>query len=126
MYFSFHFISLHVYLFLERPVVIEEYPHPCIPSPCGQFSECKEISNRAVCSCLPNYFGQPPNCRPECTVNSECPQNRACINQRCRDPCLGSCGSNAECRTVSHSPVCYCAIGFTGDPFSGCQLCKQN
>lgn len=36
------------------------------------------------------------------------------------DPCLGSCGSNAYCRTVAHQPNCYCLEGFVGDPFNGC------
>lgn len=116
---------MHVIDFiLERPVIIEEPKNPCIPTPCGLFSECKPVNNRAVCSCLPNYFGQPPNCRPECVVNSECALTKACINQRCKDPCAGSCGVNAECRPVNHVPVCYCLAGFTGDPFSGCQQCK--
>lgn len=46
----------------------------------------------------------------------------ACINQKCRDPCPGSCGSGAECRVVSHSPQCLCPPGYTGDAFRGCQI----
>lgn len=111
-------------LFIERPV-IPEIQNPCIPSPCGVFSICRVIENRPVCSCEENYFGQPPNCRPECTVNSECAQTKACVNQKCRDPCPGSCGYNAECRTINHTPVCYCLPGFSGDPFSGCKECKE-
>ncbi|VEN46221.1 unnamed protein product [Callosobruchus maculatus] len=104
----------------KRPAIVHKPVNPCIPTPCGLFSECKVISDRPVCSCLPNYFGHPPNCRPECTVSSECPSTRACVNQKCVDPCSGSCGANSECRAVSHTPVCYCSPGFTGDPFSGC------
>lgn len=109
-------------LFIE-PEIVQE--NPCIPSPCGAFSICKNIDNRAVCSCQPNYFGQPPNCKPECIVNSECPLTQCCQNQVCRDPCPGSCGSNAECKTVNHIPVCYCVPGYTGDPFSGCYESKE-
>lgn len=79
------------------------------------------MNNKAVCSCLPNYSGQPPNCRPECVINSECSFNKACVNLRCKYPCPGSCGSNAQCNVVNHVPVCYCFEGYTGDPFSGCQ-----
>lgn len=112
--------------FFSEPLIIIDYPeNPCVPSPCGQFSDCRVINNRAVCSCISNYIGPPPNCRPECTINAECASTKACVNQRCKDPCPGSCGYNAECRIISHSPVCFCSSGFTGDPFSGCQECKR-
>lgn len=94
----------------------------CIPSPCGPNSECRLIGNTVACSCLPNYIGRPPNCRPECTINEECPGNLACQNNKCRDPCPGSCGLHAVCVVVNHSPQCTCESGFTGDPFSGCTV----
>ena len=93
---------------------------PCRPSPCGLYSTCRVTSNRAVCSCLPNYLGQPPNCKPECMLSSECASNRACINMRCQDPCPGTCGQNARCRVTNHSPICSCIDGYTGDPFQQC------
>lgn len=95
---------------------------PCVPSPCGPNSICKEISGTPSCTCMPSFFGSPPYCRPECTSNSECLPNRACINNKCQDPCIGACGLNAQCRTISHSPMCFCDIGYTGDPFSRCNL----
>lgn len=94
--------------------------NPCTPSPCGPNSLCRAIGDTPACSCLPNYVGRAPNCRPECTISAECPANLACINERCRDPCPGSCGFSAHCHVVNHSPVCNCASGYTGDPFSGC------
>lgn len=118
------FSLLACFAFLELPVV-ELIENPCVPSPCGPFSACQVVNNRAVCTCLPNYFGQPPNCKPECVVNSECALTQACQNQQCKDPCPGSCGSNTECKTVNHIPVCYCIPGCTGDPFSGCYESKQ-
>lgn len=105
---------------LERPPPIAQDTNPCVPTPCGQNSVCQVQSDRAVCSCLPNYLGRPPACRPECMVNSDCSMNMACVNERCKDPCAGSCGINAECRVASHSPQCHCSEGYTGDPFSGC------
>uniref|UniRef100_A0A182VD83 EGF-like domain-containing protein n=1 Tax=Anopheles merus TaxID=30066 RepID=A0A182VD83_ANOME len=65
-------------------------------------------------------LGTPPNCRPECETDQDCPSNRACFNQKCRDPCVGSCGYNAQCSTRNHRPECYCVDGFEGDPYSGC------
>lgn len=102
---------------LPKPIVNE---NPCIPSPCGPYSACKQQNGSPSCSCLPDYIGTPPNCRPECISNSECSNDKACINQRCIDPCPGSCGSNAECRVVSHTPNCFCPSGFIGDPFTNC------
>lgn len=92
----------------------------CAPSPCGPNSQCKEVNTQAVCSCLPSYMGSPPGCRPECTVSSECSSNLSCMNQKCVDPCPGSCGLNAVCRIVNHSPICSCNPGHTGDPFTRC------
>lgn len=79
-----------------------------------------------MCSCLSGYIGTPPTCRPECSIDSDCSPNRACSNQKCRDPCPGACGENAQCHTISHRPHCHCPPGFTGNAFSRCyvQQCK--
>ena len=103
-------------------------PDPCVPSPCGSFSQCRDIGGVPACTCSQNYIGQPPNCRPECTINSECPSSMACINEKCRDPCPGSCGFGARCMTTNHIPVCNCPEGYTGNPFENCKLqdiCKH-
>lgn len=65
-------------------------------------------------------FGVPPNCRPECIINQDCPSNRACIRNKCEDPCVGACGFNAQCTSFDHKPVCNCMERFEGDPYSGC------
>lgn len=96
-----------------------------MPSPCGPNSQCRVIGETPVCSCLPNYIGKSPNCRPECTMNIECNGNLACINQKCSDPCPGSCGFNAYCNAHNHLPNCFCNDGYTGDPFSGCSPIKS-
>lgn len=107
--------------FLEKPIEIAS-GNPCLPTPCGPNSQCRIISNQAACSCLPNYIGRAPNCRPECTINEECPGNLACQNERCIDPCPGSCGSFTTCTVIKHAPTCLCITGYTGDPFSGCTI----
>lgn len=99
----------------EQPAV-----DPCQPSPCGPNSQCQVVNDSPSCSCTPGFFGSPPSCRPECASNSECLGHLACINQRCQDPCIGSCGANADCRVVSHTPMCTCLSGYTGDPFTQC------
>lgn len=93
---------------------------PCSPSPCGPNSVCKVIENHAVCSCQPTFVGSPPACRPECVVSTECPLDQACLNNKCRDPCPGSCGQNAKCQSINHNPICSCYERYTGDPFSAC------
>ena len=96
-------------------------PNPCTPNPCGPNSQCQAVSGQAECGCLSNMIGSAPNCRPECILNSDCPASSACVNQKCVDPCPGTCGSNSECRVVNHSPVCSCATGYTGNAFNDCR-----
>ena len=96
-------------------------PNPCTPSPCGPNSQCQVVSGQAQCGCVTGMIGSVPNCRPECLISSECSSNSACINQKCVDPCVGTCAANSECRVINHSPVCSCAAGYSGDGFSSCQ-----
>lgn len=96
--------------------------NPCVPSPCGPNSQCREINDQAVCSCLPQYIGSPPSCRPECVVSSECPQDKACVNNKCKNPCPGTCGINARCQVINHNPICSCSPQYIGDPFVRCLI----
>mgnify|MGYP002715703599 CR=1 FL=1 len=113
-------IQLTIFIYEKLSAVKSKPENLCTPSPCGPNSQCREINDQAVCSCLPNYIGTPPGCRPECTSSSECPLNKACINQKCTDPCPGTCGQNARCEVINHSPICSCNSGFTGDSFTRC------
>jgi len=70
-------------------------------------------------------FGAPPSCRPECVINQDCPSNRACIRQRCEDPCVGTCGFNALCTTQNHQPKCSCLESYQGDPYTGCNMIES-
>lgn len=92
--------------------------NPCDPSPCGPNALC----DNAVCTCVKDYFGDPYiGCRPECTLNTECSPNKACINNRCIDPCIGTCGSQAICSVTNHIPSCTCPEGYEGDAFISCR-----
>ena len=104
--------------------VSEETIDPCRPSPCGHYSECAvSYGNTAQCTCKIGYLGAPPNCRPECLVNPDCPSNKACIQEKCSDPCTGACASIANCQVISHSATCSCPPGTRGSPYStGCTL----
>lgn len=105
------------YCLISAPI---EIINPCAPSPCGPNSQCKQINGVAVCSCISGYFGTPPLCRPECTINSDCDLNEACSNQKCRNPCPSICGIGAKCQVINHNPICSCPPSLIGDPFSRC------
>lgn len=106
-----------MYLFI---ILVDTPRDVCNPSPCGPNSQCRVINNQAVCSCLPIFIGSPPACRPECVTSSDCSLVLACVNQKCQDPCPGSCGQNSNCRVIKHNPICSCKNGYTGDPFTVC------
>ena len=118
-----YYSSQHVEIRHEPPTKPED---PCRPSPCGPNSQCSNNNGQARCSCLAEFIGSPPNCRPECTSNDDCNNNLACINQKCRDPCPGSCGLNANCIVTMHIPNCHCPNGMTGDPFRLCYEHKES
>lgn len=102
-------------------IVAPQIANPCQPSPCGPNSQCRAFNEQSVCSCVQGYIGSPPACRPECVSSSECQLNEACVNQKCIDPCPGTCGINTLCHVVNHNPICSCQNGFSGDPFTRCQ-----
>lgn len=106
----------------------DDYPKdPCTQSSCGPNSKCENYNGYAKCSCLPNYFGRVPNCRPQCIMNSECSFNTACLNNKCTDPCIGTCGIRSECTVVNHYPICSCPSHLKGDPLVRCDekpICK--
>ncbi|KAK7075251.1 hypothetical protein SK128_022665 [Halocaridina rubra] len=94
----------------------------CNPTPCGPYTKCQIIVDRAVCYCIPGYSGNPDlGCKPECTINSDCPLSKACVNIKCVDPCIGICGTQAQCSVVSHNPLCSCPDDYTGDPLIACR-----
>jgi len=46
--------------------------------------------------------------------------DKACVEQKCIDPCIGKCGYNARCEVRAHAAYCSCPLGFRGDPLSVC------
>ena len=96
---------------------------PCKTSPCGEHAICtiNPYNNKKVdCQCIANFIGKPPYCKPECMRNSDCKLDKACVTNKCSDPCLNNCGLNSECKVVNHRPVCACLQTYTGDPFVSC------
>lgn len=108
------------------PILVDiqpSIPTPCTPSPCGANAVCRVQQNAGSCTCSLDYIGNPyEGCRPECTLNSDCPSNQACIGLKCKDPCPGTCGQNAQCYVINHAPTCTCFERYTGNPFIFCNL----
>lgn len=54
-------------------------------------------------------------------MNTDCPQNKACVKNKCMDPCTDTCGVGANCNIYNHIPMCTCPVGFTGNAFIECK-----
>lgn len=101
--------------------VPEEKHDTCERTRCGANAMCHEQNGAVLCVCKPKYYGNPYlACHPECVLNSDCPINKACVNNHCENPCVGACGVGAHCEVANHHPVCFCPAEYTGDPFVAC------
>lgn len=99
---------------LDSAVIAEG---PCYNVQCGSNAEC--IGGQ--CQCFPEYHGDPYfNCRPECIYSDDCDKSKTCVEKKCIDPCVGTCGQNALCQVINHIPMCSCVSGFTGNAFIAC------
>ncbi len=104
--------------------LISGYKIPCMHCTVHklQFFFQENSSTQHLCSCIQDYVGDPYTaCGPECVEDSNCAYILACLGGKCRDPCPGSCGRQAECRVINHVPSCYCPEGYTGNPLSSCR-----
>lgn len=62
---------------------------------------------------------------PECIINQDCPRDKACYSQKCRDPCRDACGVNALCQVINHKAICSCPPNFFGSPEVQCRLQEE-
>lgn len=106
---------------MKFPAPVSVPRDPCNPSPCGANAQCRD----GICSCLSEYTGDPfTGCRPECVLNTDCPQAFACMRNKCRDPCPGTCSQNAVCNVYNHIPMCSCPAGTSGNAFFSCSTIR--
>lgn len=99
--------------------------NPCLVSnPCAANAECYAEGHRAHCRCPSGLQGDGYT---ECLIigcrdNSECPSDRACINEQCTDACASEdpCAPKAECIIKDHQAHCRCPPGTFGDPRQEC------
>ncbi|KAJ8668693.1 hypothetical protein QAD02_010356 [Eretmocerus hayati] len=91
--------------------------NPCQPSPCGPNTDCRPTRDYAYarCGCLPGYFGDPRSAQgcelgQDCVVDDDCPENRACVDSLCQNPCVDpdiECPpSQPSCVVLDHKAVC--------------------
>jgi len=110
----------------------------CRPDPCGPNAYCepgfdkRTGEERPVCLCNEGYRG---NGVTGCTLGEcqnlqhhQCPDNRACYDNTCIDPCGPTfcgggpcCAANANCRGVDHKAECSCPSGYEGDARFDCR-----
>jgi len=108
----------------------------CNPNPCGPNAFCepgkdkRTGEDRPVCLCNEGFRGNGvTGCTPGDCISLRhemCPNNRACYDSTCIDPCGptfcgGSpcCNPTAQCRGVDHKAECSCPPGTAGEPRSG-------
>ena len=105
-------------MFIAEPILTD----PCDPNPCGVGAITRRVGDDCECSCPPEYQGDPyVECKPECVINPDCPDDMACRNLHCYDPCPGVCGRNAVCEVRRHSPICSCLPGYVGNALVECK-----
>ena len=57
-----------------------------------------------------------------CKSDNECPNNQACIQRECQDPCpFEQCGIKAICTVNAHRARCKCPEGHKGSPYVECK-----
>ena len=135
----------------EEACINKVCQNPCsVYGACGSNSACKPVNHDRVCSCLPDFTGDPrTSCEkvkppPECTsdnqcllgqicdfekcvsgcrTSSNCPSEESCVRDQCLNACSisGACGKGASCTPSNHVAVCSCPSGFRGDPEVECR-----
>lgn len=112
----------------------------CVPacaadgSSCGERAECYGINHNAVCECRPGFTGNPKvGCNViGCRADTECPTDKACINNKCESPCeqVSICERNEICRVYNHKPECSCPPGTISESDGTCRtydvLCRDD
>lgn len=87
---------------------------------CDENKKCETRRHRPVCVCksgfVVNEFGE-LTCAPdkrECSRDDECASNMACIDLKCRNPCVvatgrpAPCSADKSCQVQDHKPICIC------------------
>ncbi|CAG2101907.1 unnamed protein product, partial [Medioppia subpectinata] len=135
----------------EESCIAKKCQNPCnLFGACGVNAVCKPLNHDRVCTCIPDFTGDPkalcerilpppectsdPQCPLEhicqnqrcsygCRTSGHCPTDKACIKSKCTNPCghSGACGKEAICQSANHVAICSCPSGYRGDPDVECK-----
>lgn len=115
--------------------------NPCsdvVSPPCAPNAVCYSRNHQAGCRCPEHMpLGDPlAYCQrtppatvasPECEKDYQCPSQEACINNKCRNPCieLSPCTPSSMCSVSDTTPVrtmvCTCPEGWISDNDGECK-----
>lgn len=57
----------------------------------------------------------------QCHLDQDCANHETCLDGKCVDACLiTQCGFNAQCKSTSHTGICFCSQDFTGNAYIEC------
>lgn len=57
----------------------------------------------------------------QCHLDQDCANQETCLDGKCVDACLTTqCGFNAQCKSTSHTGICFCSQDFTGNAYIEC------
>uniref|UniRef100_A0A182M1U8 EGF-like domain-containing protein n=1 Tax=Anopheles culicifacies TaxID=139723 RepID=A0A182M1U8_9DIPT len=87
-------------------------------APCPDDKACVVVDHRPTCVCM-------KDCSPSlsiCLRDSGCPDELACRNYQCVNPCeTTTCAEDSPCYVEDHKPICkFCPPGFVKDVRHGC------
>lgn len=117
----------------DRQCINAQCVNPCVyDTPCAARAECHVRNHVALCRCPIGHSGNPyVDCRRdvqlECRSDGDCSPTHACLNSRCRDPCvaLEPCSAPARCQVLATLPVrtmnCICPEGYVSSGGGTCQ-----
>lgn len=88
---------------------------------CEENKKCETRRHKPVCVCksgfVVNEYGE-LTCAPdkrECSRDDECASNMACIDLKCKNPCVTTstvrpapCPADKSCQVQDHKPICIC------------------
>jgi hypothetical protein len=119
---------------LECDSSTNECKDPCIKlkSTCKGNKKCEVRLHKPVCVCksgfILNELGE-LTCAPdnaECTQDSQCASNMACIKGECRNPCnipnSLTCPDGKICEVLDHKQICICVE----DCFPSVSICLRD
>lgn len=124
---------------VDRSCINNQCVDPCATEKvCGRGAVCKVADHHALCLCPDGFRGEPSQeCVSfECQTNDDCESSKICDDGSCKNPCLGACGNNAQCKVVHRHAQCSCPSGYYGNPLidclklacqkKSCGVCKSN